>query len=131
MILPEYGSPGSNPEPDAGPDKKRLRIDWNGRQSAARNAAEKLPELARAFLAAGGDLEGKPYREFHRFRLLAKRFRYTLEIFRPCYGPGLEQRIESLRTLQQHLGDLNDCAATEELVMARNDLSAAEQERIV
>src|SRR5207253_1571005 len=48
----------------------------------------------------------------HRFRLLTKRFRYTLEIFRHAYGPGVEQRIELLKQVQTLLGEMNDCVVT-------------------
>ena len=50
-------------------------------------------------------------RRLHRLRLATKRLRYTLELFRPCYGPGLEARLEELRKVQQRLGELNDCVA--------------------
>jgi CHAD domain-containing protein len=46
----------------------------------------------------------------HGIRLASKRVRYTLELFVPCYGPGLETRIDSLRKVQQLLGDMNDAA---------------------
>jgi len=59
----------------------------------------------------------------HSVRLAAKRIRYTLELFRPCYGPGLESRIAGLRSLQQVLGDINDCAATGRLLARRAPVS--------
>ena len=67
----------------------------------------------------------------HRFRLAAKRFRYVLELFRPCYGPGLEHRIERLQTLQQRLGEISDCATTEQLLSKRPDLRGAEKARLI
>jgi CHAD domain-containing protein len=51
-------------------------------------------------------------------------------MFRPCYGAGLEQRIESLRQLQQYLGDVNDCATTRDLLASRDKLPMAERERL-
>jgi hypothetical protein len=36
----------------------------------------------------------------------------TIELFRPCYGKKLEERLDELRRVQQFLGDANDCAAT-------------------
>ena len=47
----------------------------------------------------------------HAFRLKTKRLRYTLELFRACYGPSFEQRIEALKEMQTLLGEINDCAA--------------------
>jgi CHAD domain-containing protein len=54
--------------------------------------------------------------ELHTIRLATKRARYTLELFRPCYGEYLEERIASLQRLQQLLGEVNDCAAAERLI---------------
>ncbi len=42
---------------------------------------------------------------------MTKRLRYTLELFRSCYGLGLRERLSALRQLQQCLGEVNDCAA--------------------
>ena len=102
-----------------------MKIRWDVERTAAENASEKLPGLAREYFAAGRKLESgdASFQMLHRFRLFTKRFRYTLELFRPCYGPGLALRIEGLQTLQQHLGEINDCAATRELLLERDDLS--------
>jgi len=87
---------------------------WNGWAGPAANAASELPRLTADFFAqVRAHLAARPSPEqLHRVRLAAKRLRYTLELFRPCYGPGLEARIERLRGLQQVLGEINDCAAT-------------------
>jgi Flp pilus assembly CpaE family ATPase len=45
-----------------------------------------------------------------------KRLRYTLELFRPCYGPGLEARLQGLQRVQQLLGEVNDAVATAALL---------------
>jgi len=66
----------------------------------------------------------------HRFRLLTKRFRYTLELFRPCYGPVLYRRIEALKTLQQYLGEISDCRTTREMLAGRDDLSKPKRDRL-
>jgi len=94
------------------------QIEWNKRIGAAANARRALPRLAEQFFSqVGTALSADPDAEqLHRVRLAAKRMRYTLELFRPCYGPALEQRIESLRELQQILGEINDCAVTRRLL---------------
>jgi CHAD domain-containing protein len=51
--------------------------------------------------------------ELHRMRLASKRLRYALELFRPCYGPGLRERLGALKELQDALGDVNDAVAAE------------------
>ncbi len=111
---------------------KPVKIHWEGSKSVAENARDKLPELARGFFEAGRELAASDpsLQALHRFRLLTKRFRYTLELFRPCYGPGLDRRIEALKTLQQYLGEISDCATTRELLAGRDDLSKPERDRL-
>jgi CHAD domain-containing protein len=94
---------------------------WQDRRGAAWNAQRVLPRMvreyfdeARRFLRKDRDPE-----EFHRMRLAAKRLRYTMELFRPCYGKGLEQRLEALKALQDALGELNDAVATRALLRGR------------
>ena len=112
------------------PPVKAIKIRWDVSRTVAENASEKLPELARVFFEAGRSLAAKEasFESLHHFRLLTKRFRYTLELFRPCYGPGLEHRIDSLQTVQQDLGEINDCATTQDLVRKRRDLRPAQRD---
>lgn len=93
-------------------------ITWSATASASENAVVQLPGLAEKYFRDGRALFRKPPspRALHQFRLQTKRFRYTLELFRPCYGPGLDQRLEKLREIQNHLGEINDCAATIEML---------------
>jgi CHAD domain-containing protein len=93
---------------------KAHQVVWNERAGPAANARRELPGMAAEFFAqVRTALAARPSPEqLHRVRLAAKRIRYTLELFRPCYGAGLESRIESLRQVQQVLGEINDCAAT-------------------
>jgi len=67
----------------------------------------------------------------HQFRLLTKRFRYALELFRSCYGPGSDKRIEALQKLQQYLGQISDCSTTRDLLLERSDLSNAQRNRLI
>jgi hypothetical protein len=93
-------------------------IDWNERLDPGANARRQLPRLvADYFVAVRGCLQGDPGPPaLHGARLASKRVRYTLELFRACYGPGLEARLKALRRLQQVLGDLSDAAATRQLL---------------
>ena len=97
---------------------KPKSIAWNASGTPAENAIAELPGLARDYFRGGRALfQKRPSpRALHRFRLQSKRFRYTLELFRACYGPGLDERLEKLREIQNHLGEISDCAATVELV---------------
>jgi CHAD domain-containing protein len=95
-----------------------LHPAWNTRSSASLNARRYLPRLAAAYFAESRTLlknVSKPA-HLHRLRLLSKRLRYTLELFRPCYGPELEERLESLKRLQDFLGDINDAVTSAHLI---------------
>lgn len=94
------------------PKIRHLELTFRG--AAGANARRVLPPLAgeyfaqvRHFLADSSDP-----RDLHRIRLATKHFRYTLELFRGCYGSGLETRIETLRHVQKILGDVNDSVAS-------------------
>ena len=97
---------------------KPTGIVWSVSDSAGLNASRRLPDLARDYFQAGRDLVRAQASSavFHKFRLKTKRFRYTLELFQPCYGPGLEQRLQALRHIQDLLGEINDCATTKKLL---------------
>ena len=93
------------------------RIHWNEAGTAPANARTHLPALAEDYFRAGRKLIGgkHPPGVMHKFRLKTKHFRYTLELFREIYGPGLERRLELLKPVQDALGDLNDCVTAQDL----------------
>ena len=66
----------------------------------------------------------------HPFRLETKALRYTLELFRPCFGPGLEVFLLSLRRIQDCLGALNDYATTRDLIAARLPKHAPDRQKM-
>lgn len=94
------------------------RMKLKASQSVVQNARELLPKLARKYFEAGRDaVSGKrPPDELHRFRLETKRFRYTLELFRPVYGPQLDRYLNALRGLQGALGKVSDYEAIQRVV---------------
>jgi CHAD domain-containing protein len=94
------------------------RMKLKPSQSVAQNAREVLPKMARKYFQAGRDaVSGKrPPDELHGFRLQTKRFRYTLELFRPVYGPQLDRYLNALRTLQSALGKVSDHQAIQRVV---------------
>ena len=49
-----------------------------------------------------------PLERLHRLRIDCKRFRYTLEFFREILGPEAGNLIREIKTLQNHLGKLQD-----------------------
>ena len=97
---------------------KTPNIEWDERAGPIPNARRELPPLAAAYFAYVREVlaDRSSPAELHCVRLATKRLRYTLELFRDCYGPGLEDRLEALRQVQQALGDLNDSVASRELL---------------
>jgi CHAD domain-containing protein len=93
---------------------KAKKIDWDPKTGPAENARQQLPKLARAYFQQVREVLARNPEpaEFHELRLASKRFRYTLELFRPCYAAGLEERIEALKQIQDLLGDCNDAVAS-------------------
>jgi len=47
--------------------------------------------------------------ELHAMRIAAKRLRYTQEVFAPLYDDGLKQSLQTVRQVQDVLGDIHDC----------------------
>ena len=83
-----------------------------------------LPKMARKYFEAGRKaIEGKrPPEELHGFRLETKRFRYTLELFRPLYGPNLDRYLKALRELQRALGKVSDYQAIQRVLSSDPEL---------
>jgi CHAD domain-containing protein len=91
---------------------------WNDQSGIRENLQARLPKIVAAFFRRGRKAM-KPSRawdDMHEFRLSTKEFRYTLELFRPFYGATLNTRLESLRKIQQLLGDVSDAVATRKLI---------------
>jgi CHAD domain-containing protein len=107
--------------------RKSAPIAWSPRLSPARNASRTLPPLVRAYFEQGRQVvaASAPPAELHALRLATKRLRYTLELFRPCYGRGMETCLSSLQGLQQILGKVNDCVAAGRLIEGLAPESAA------
>ena len=95
-------------------------------QSAVENARVVLPKMARKYFEAGRKaIEGKrPPEELHGFRLETKQFRYTLELFRPLYGPTMDRYLKALRELQSTLGKVSDYQAIQRVLPNDSDLQA-------
>ena len=91
---------------------------WKPKQSLRDNLHRSLPGLVAEYFEAGRSAMAPDttWEAMHAFRLLTKRFRYTMEVFRQAYGPAMDARIESLRKLQTFLGDINDCVVTSSML---------------
>ncbi len=79
------------------------------RETVERIAVRTMPELGRRFFRAGeAAVTHSSGEKLHDFRILTKKFRYTLELFVPIYGPNAEEWTRDLRSVQSVLGDIND-----------------------
>ncbi|HTX35253.1 MAG TPA: CHAD domain-containing protein [Bryobacteraceae bacterium] len=93
-------------------------VKWDDEAGVAANARSELPKLAQAFFAEVREvLAGNPrLARLHPLRVSGKRLRYSLDLFRPCYDAGLEERIEALKQVQDLLGQVNDLVASVALI---------------
>ena len=80
--------------------------------------ATRLPALAEDFFQTGNAAAApdSSYQNLHRFRLRAKRFRYTLELFEGFYGNEMATASKALKGVQDHLGAINDCVTSIDLL---------------
>ena len=110
----------------------KKRVDWDQAASASANSRARLPAMVQSYFDQGRKLLDPSYAPpaLHRFRLETKAFRYTLEFFRPCFGPSLERYLGGLREIQDALGALNDCAATRNLIAAKLSKHDPEREKL-
>lgn len=62
-------------------------------------------------LNEAGDCVYRPLRtkQLHRMRILAKRLRYAVELFTPCWGDDFKKAAEEIAGFQTSLGELHDC----------------------
>jgi hypothetical protein len=97
---------------------QRRGIKWDDSVGAAANAGRELPLLVSAYFSTVREFlaEDPTPPELHQLRLVSKRLRYTLELFRPCYPAGLEDRLRALKKLQDWLGEVNDAVASGRLL---------------
>lgn len=105
---------------------ERLELLREVSEDAGDFARRTLPAMAADFFRAGRRAALRPSAapQLHAFRLEAKRFRYTLELFTPFYGPALERRLAQVREIQGILGRRQDCAATEALLKPAAEFDA-------
>ena len=113
--------------------KKLKAIQWDPSQGVIESAGIVLPPLASHLFRSGRNtVEGKlTENRLHGFLLEVKRFRYTLELFRPLYGPALDKRLSGLRRLQQLLGRISDCAAIRALLLEERGKKDSTLERVL
>ena len=47
--------------------------------------------------------------ELHNMRIAAKRLRYTMEIFAPCFGSEFSDALNRVEKIQERIGAIHDC----------------------
>ena len=105
---------------------------WDEKASPGENARSRIPKLVAAYYLEGRQAaEGQaPPEALHAFRLHTKKLRYTVELFRSCYGPGLQRWLAALSRIQDHLGAISDCATAARVCFAHLPEAAPERERL-
>ena len=101
-------------------------MKWKLSRTTGDNARRVLPGVVEKYFKAGrkaSDGKRSP-KELHTFRIATKRFRYTLEQFRPVYGAALDKRLVAVREIQTVLGTLHDYHAISEMLGKRSSLEA-------
>jgi CHAD domain-containing protein len=94
------------------------KMKWDQHAGPAANARRELPRMISAYFSGVREFlaDDHPPRKLHRLRLASKRVRYILELFRPCYRAGFEDRLDALKKLQDRLGEVNDAVASARLL---------------
>ncbi len=49
------------------------------------------------------------WNDLHRLRISAKRLRYSMELYQNCFESDFANTIESVKTIQDNLGKIQDC----------------------
>lgn len=93
-------------------EQRRVPTSDPRARSVQDHARELLSAMATEFFNRGNDATAANATpsQMHGFRIASKKFRYTMELFAPAYGPALDARIAQVRQLQTVLGEVNDCA---------------------
>ena len=99
------------------------------KKTARANASRLLPCLAREFLQAGDEatrtnLDAGKVLPFARS---TRKFCYSLEYFRACYGDALDSYLKKLQRLQQLQDEIRDCMRCREVCQGVKNSSGHKQ----
>ncbi len=111
--------------------RRRIFEGWRKSLRARRSrqaVCQHVARLMRDFFEQGDRAaeRGRSYREIHRFRILAKKLRYALELTEPPNS----SKLGLMRGLQDHLGALNDCVVAAGIVSGVRTATPEEVHRI-
>ncbi|MCC7129324.1 MAG: hypothetical protein B6D39_01760 [Anaerolineae bacterium UTCFX2] len=103
-------------------------------EPAANQVCQLAPILIYQRMAAvrayGPLLPDAPIERLHALRIEFKKLRYTVEYFREVLGKRAFEVIESIKQLQDHLGDLNDAQVATQILRDFIDTSEKQQESL-
>jgi CHAD domain-containing protein len=92
---------------DAPADRSRAFSGGGVRESALERIAKDFRKRATKAVS-----ENAQPHDLHRFRIITKKLRYTLELFQPLLGPSVDREVALLKRAGRMLGDINDCVTT-------------------
>lgn len=75
-------------------------------QAGAQVIGDRLKQLSQAGESVYRPLKTK---QLHNLRILAKRLRYAIELFAPCWGDEFKKSATEIARFQTSLGELHDC----------------------
>lgn len=116
---------GRRKKGDKGKGARRSKREVSFRQ-AGREVIESRVEELREF--SNGLHHPFDVEPLHRMRIAAKRLRYALEVFAPCWGGRLSSCSREVAELQTSLGELRDCDLWIDDLGARLDRHREESE---
>jgi CHAD domain-containing protein len=107
----------------------RKDLPWVVDGGIAENLRAVLPLMVTDLFAEGRRCvrEQVSGTELHDLRLQAKQLRYTLDVASSAYGAALQERLQQLKALQDHLGAISDALATRDLLRGEEGPEAARQ----
>jgi CHAD domain-containing protein len=101
----ELATGGAQPPDDSGEgDESNERESF--REAGAEIVLNGVAELRKLSASLYRPLEAEP---LHRMRITAKRLRYAVELFAPCWDEATETFAHEVAELQKSLGELHDC----------------------
>ena len=73
------------------------------------SAAVILVRMQEMYEWAAAMRDPKNVEDLHNMRIAAKRLRYTMEIFAPCFGPEFVPILKTVEEIQERIGAIHDC----------------------
>lgn len=111
----------------------KMTTTTGGKRGAefARQAPDMIEARLDEMRALSGAIEDPANVEgLHRMRIAAKRLRYTMEAFAPCFGRPLLDKIAAIKLLQEQLGQIHDSDVWMEKLRQYRDEPGLSEDRL-